>query len=252
MDIELLSITFAANETKRFERAGRRIDVLDAPYSIAEIALYDTGGAASGFLRNCEIGVYAKVPYQSFNITNGPVAQTVRLLVTDGDGGSNKQPGVVRVVDQGVEKTAALSQFLNSTRVAAQAGAAGLSVLLAGSRKVAIKRVQIAAATTQAVFFGYGTGAPGTVLGSTAANNKRVGGALSSAIAYAATAASGVPTALELPGYTFGGRVYVQDFVTVELALTTPILLQPGQCFLVNGAAINREVCGNFDFEEFD
>lgn len=252
MDIELLPITFAANETKHFARAGRRIDVIDAPYSLAEIALADSTGAAVGFVRNSETGIYARVPFTTFAITNGATAQTIRLLITDGDGGSNKLPGVVRVVDQGAEKTAALAQFLNSTRVAAQAAAVGLSVLVAGSRKVAIKRVQIAAATAQATFFGFGTGAPGTVLGSTAANNKRMGGPQSSAIAYAATAASGVPTALELPGYIFGGRVYVQDFVTVELALTTPILLQPGQCFLVNGAQVNREVCGNFDFEEFD
>lgn len=252
MDIELLTITLAANESKRFERAGRRIDVIDAAYPIAELALTDTNGGAAGFLRNVDVGIFARLGFAGFAITNGSTAQTVRVLVTDGDGGSNKQPGVVRVVDQGAEKTAALSQFLNSTRVAAQAAAVGLSVLLAGSRKVAIKRVQIAAGTAQAVLFGYGTGAPGTVLGSTAANNKRVGGAASSAIAYAATAATGTPTAPELPGYIFGGRVYVQDFVTIELALTTPILLQPGQCFLVNGGVINREVCGNFDFEEFD
>lgn len=249
--MELLTFAIAANETKVFKRAGRYFEIIDAAYAL-NVDLYDANGGKSDGMLGALSGLFVSGPFTEFVVTNGAVAQTVTLMVHEGQGGSRRQPGVVRVVDQGVEKTAALSQFLNSTRVAATVGAVGLSVLVAGARKVAIKRVQIAAATAQAVFFGYGTGAPGTVLGSTTANNKRVGGPASSATAYAATAAGATPTAPELPGYIFGGRVYVQDFVTVELALTTPILLQPGQCFLINGAVVNREVCGNFDFEEFD
>lgn len=190
------------------------------------------------------------VPASRWNITpvNPALVSTVRLGIATVE--TARLVGNVRVIDSGADKTEALAQFLNSTRVAAQAAAVGLSVLVAGARRVAIKRVQIAAGSTEAVFFGYGSGAPGTVLSSVSANNKRVGGPGSSATVYSATSVVSTPTPLELPGYIFGGRVYAQAYVTLELALTTPIILQPGQCFLVNGAVINREICGNFDFEE--
>ncbi|QAZ41226.1 hypothetical protein C1M51_18375 [Methylibium sp. Pch-M] len=250
MDIELLTITLSANESKRFERAGRRIDVIDAAYPIAELALTDTNGGAAGFLRNVDVGIFARLGYASFSITNGATAQTVRVLVTDGDGGSNKQPGVVRVVDQGSEKTIAGAQYFGSSTRPAAGGVVGLAGLLAGTRPLALKRVQLGSATAGELTLWAGTAAPASGPVSLSLRNKLLAAVATVPQRATGTATTITPSGAELPGGISYAGLYVPANGIAELPLTTPIVIPAGTWFGAVGSAVNTDVKFIFDVEE--
>lgn len=99
MDIELLTFTLAAGATAQFAKAGRYIEIIEADYGIASITLTDESGGQSAVMRNTKSGLYAEVAFKQVDIVNGATAQTITLLVTDGRGGSRRQPGNVVIVD---------------------------------------------------------------------------------------------------------------------------------------------------------
>lgn len=95
--MELITFTFAAGETKRFERAGRYIEVIDA---LAPVSLFlsDRSGARVGYAVDALSGMYLGGAFAALDIYSA-TAQTVELLITDGDGGSRRQPGNVAIID---------------------------------------------------------------------------------------------------------------------------------------------------------
>lgn len=99
MDIELLTFTLAAGATAQLAKAGRYVEVIVADYPIASLTLTDENGGQSAFVRNALSGLYAEVPFKQLDIVNGSTAQTITLLVTDGRGGTRRQPGQVSVVE---------------------------------------------------------------------------------------------------------------------------------------------------------
>lgn len=241
MDIELLPITFAANETKHFARAGRRIDVIDAPYSLAEIALADSTGGAVGFVRNSESGIFAKVPFTTFAITNGPTAQTIRLLVTDGDGGTNRLPGVVRVVDQGAEKTQAGAQFC-----AAPASTSGAPIRViafhALTRPFAAKRISVVSDVAGEVqfFTAQGNPIPANTVG--AIPNKLAGAAAVDTVSHRFSLASAqfITAGVDYASVGAFATLVLAANVLTELPLTTPFVLPVGWAIGVNATLANR------------
>lgn len=96
--MELLPITLAAGETKRFEKAGRYLEIIDATAAI-DVFLYDSAGGRGDEARNALSGLYLEVPFAAMEIYSA-TAQTITLLLTDGRGGSRRQPGIVSVTNK--------------------------------------------------------------------------------------------------------------------------------------------------------
>lgn len=99
--MELLTIQLAANETKQFRKAGAYCEIIDSQAAIG-INFLSVLGGQTGSIKGGLSGLYLEVDYGAFDITNGPAAQTVTLLLCDAgeSGGSRRQPGNVRVIDE--------------------------------------------------------------------------------------------------------------------------------------------------------
>lgn len=165
--MELLSFTFAANETKRFERAGRYIEVIDAPYAF-NLFLSDAAGGRVDHALNALSGLFLEGNYAAVDMTNGANAQTVTLLVTDGRGGSRRQPGVVQVVDGGRARTLANVAGVGSVPASAVIGNFSHVQLWnpAGSgRNVFVRNVVVATATVNGFYIRTHNAALTTLIG---------------------------------------------------------------------------------------
>jgi hypothetical protein len=97
--MKIITETLAANETKGFSFVGEYLEVLQADNPIT----VKFRGMATGFgseeMENVLSGMFErpKGAYSGFTVTNGAVAQTIKLFVGMGDGGSRRQPGTVNV-----------------------------------------------------------------------------------------------------------------------------------------------------------
>ncbi len=96
--MELLTFTIAAGETKRFERAGRYFEIIDATAAISVVFDGEVGsrqddmiGALSGF--------YVVGAFKSFAVSS-TTAQAVTIMFAEGSGGSRRQPGNVTIIDK--------------------------------------------------------------------------------------------------------------------------------------------------------
>jgi hypothetical protein len=97
--VELLTFTIAATETKRFEVAGRYLEIIDSADRL-NIDFNGPDGNRVDSMRGALSGFYSEEPFGAFEVTNpGAVAQVVTLMITDRRGGSRRQPGNVIVVD---------------------------------------------------------------------------------------------------------------------------------------------------------
>lgn len=251
---ELLTLPMAAGETKRLERAGRYIEVIDAAAAF-DLYLSDANGGRTEYVKGALSGLYLQGAFGAIELYS-PTAQTVLLLVTDGTGGTRRQPGVVRVVDQGAEKTLAARQFFGGVISQATAGKFGYVFLgvTAGALRVAVKRVVITSGVAGQVQFGIANPA-GSVYTSAIKYplpNKLFGGATSAQAEVAGSPAGTVypPTAGELDGWVPYGGLSMQAGVPIELPLTTPLVLPAGKMFVVATMVANRDLTATWDVEE--
>lgn len=248
--MELLSITLAANETKQFAKAGRYFEIIESAFPIT-VNFYSASGAQSDSMVNALSGLFLEDPYVHFSISNGATAQTVILLLMEiGRGGSRRQPGTVRVIDQGADKTATGNQFL---LVFSQASGAGGSIVAikANTKKVFVKSLMVGSDTAGTLEIFMGTAAP-TANPSVppAGRNKRLfGAAADHSVAYGTCATLPV-TGGEVPGASVIGYVSIQANATQLIPLTTPIEIDPGGFLLVASGAINKSVSVIADIEE--
>jgi len=113
--VELVSFTFAAGETKRFERAGRYLEIIDSAAAI-DIQLTDNEGGAVDYATGALSGLYMESSFAAITMKSA-TAQTVTLLVTDGRGGSRRQPGNVVIVDK--VSSAVQTQAAGATAISA-------------------------------------------------------------------------------------------------------------------------------------
>lgn len=93
-----LRFTIAAGETKVFEIAGRYLEIIDATGPI-DIGLYDRNGSQADDGKGLLSGTYMETAYSKFELTSAS-AQTIELFLTDTRGGTRRQPGNVRVIDE--------------------------------------------------------------------------------------------------------------------------------------------------------
>lgn len=245
MDIELLNFTLAAGQVVRFERAGRYIEVIDAPYNIASISLTGDDGQQGAFVRNCLSGIYAEVSFKGVELTNGSTAQTVQILITDGRGGSRRQPGVVQVVDSERSKVLGGVAF-RSGQVQAGGGAGSARCQIfnpAGSGKlVFVNGVSISVSANDDYGVHTTTTQAPNVNGSALAMD--VTGAAASVLCRSDNTATAYLNIRSL----HSGTLLANS--ERELIFRRPVLLRAGYGLTVFANALPTNVRANFDIEE--
>ena len=225
--MELLTITLAANETKQFAKAGRNFEIIDSVYPLRVDFVGDQGQQTDSMV-NALSGLYLEDPFSAFSITNGATAQSVTLLIIEaGRGGSRRQPGIVRVVDQSIDKTAAGAQFLGSATNGRALIKFNLVGIKAGTKSIILKRLLVSSTTSgqMALYRANADATLDAVVSAGFSNNKLFGGAASLASSVIASSAAAGPTALELPGILGLVGLFLNANSLTEVPLTSPILL---------------------------
>ncbi|KQW76586.1 hypothetical protein [Methylibium sp. Root1272] len=247
--MELLTFAIAANEIKVFKRAGRYFEIIDSAYALT-VDFYDENGGKSDGMLGALSGLFVSGPFTEFTVSNGAAAQTVTLMIHEGRGGSRRQPGVVRVVDENVEKTNRETQYFGLSRRVGSATKVGLVGVIAGSKSIVIKRFSYTAAAAGICTLFSGTGAPTDSYLTLGVRNKKIGAADAQALRFSALAATINPTGVEVPGVVLLMTIYAAANVLTEFPLTTPLVVPAGYCFGISGPAINTEAGFGFDVEE--
>lgn len=233
-----LRFSIAAGETKVFVIAGRYLEIIDATGPVT-IGLYDKAGSQTDDAKDILSGTYMQGEFSQFEIFSA-TAQTIELFLTQTGGGTRRQPGNVRVIDQSADQTAALNQFLAMNSVSD--GAKGVIVgLWAQTKPITIRSLQFGSNTTTAMAVVTGTTRPATGQGAAPApTNKMVGSAAAtSALAVSGTMAGALPVvAADLPGVATVGYINAQANQLYSFPLKTPIVIPAGRFFgFATGAA---------------
>jgi len=251
--MELLTISLAANETKQFRKAGSYIEIIDSASAIS-INLWSVSGGQTDGIKGGLSGLYMTADFGAFDVVNGPSAQTVTLMVCDAgeSGGSRRQPGNVRVIDQSADQTMALSQFvaMNSVQDAAKGVIVGL---WAQTKQMVIRSIQFGSNATTGIALVTGTGRPVNGQGTAPVPaNKMIGSpAASSALPVSGTMAGGHPTvSADLPGVSTIGYFSAQANILYRLELKTPLIVPAGRFFGFSTAAANTSVNFIAEIEE--
>ncbi|MFY7915880.1 MAG: hypothetical protein ACOVPA_14580 [Rubrivivax sp.] len=259
--MELLTFTIGASESKRFEKAGRYLEIIDAAGPL-NIDMNEASGNRADSMRNALSGFYSEEPFSAFEVTNPGPAQTVTLMITDRRGGSRRQPGTVSVIDGARARTLADVAF---TAGGAQSGGADQTchILLSNpantGRRIVISQLGIYATASAgglivSIHQAQGPTLSGDALLRTGASKRQINGA--APLASVASARS-LSSATALPGVThteimtiYGTTVGVQR----EIENTEPIMLFPGSSMVIRasprsvGASI--EMAAWYDYTE--
>lgn len=147
--MEILKFTIAAGESKRFEKAGRYIEIIDADQALS-VFFYDENGGQSDDAQGVVSGLFVEGRYSAF-VVSSVQAQTVTLLLSDGRGGSRRQPGNVSVID----RVSSVCQSLNVSNTGA-AFAANVVVAPAANVNGLIVRASICGVQAGAGAYGNG------------------------------------------------------------------------------------------------
>lgn len=247
--MELLTFDIGAGESKIFQRAGRLLEVIDAAYPLT-VKPWGDGGAQGESLVNVLSGLYLRQGFSGFEVQSA-TAQSVTLMVTDSDGGSRRQPGLVRVVDQGAEKTRAGLQFITSLGQAASVGQNAVVALQPNGRRLIVKKLSLSSTVAGRVQIGKATSL-GTASGAPVAldcNKLDSGAAPLSRYALGYSAGIG-PTGAEVPGLKYFATVHVPASTQQEVPLTTPLVFEGTSALILSAFALNRDVALIVDFEE--
>jgi hypothetical protein len=248
--VELLQFNIAAGETKRYEVAGRYLEIIEAADRL-NIEFNGPDGNRVHSMRGALSGFYSEEPFGAFEVTNPGAAQTVTLMITDRRGGSRRQPGNVRIVDQSIDKTRAQNQFWGSVGVGASVGQASWAWLQPNGRQVAVKAIAVQSSIAGPIFVGRAASAGTAAGGFNPFNGNKFFGALASLARVSAGFSAGVnPTAAEIPGYIGLANLQVPANTLINVPLGTPILLEGTNALVITGNALNRDVTMLVDYEE--
>jgi hypothetical protein len=238
--MELLSFTLAAGETKRWERAGRYVEVIDAT-SAFSIYLTDANGGRVDYAINALSGIYLEGAYSAIEMTSA-TAQTVTLLVTDGRGGSRRQPGIVQVVDGERQKVVSGVAFRGVGAATGSSACVEVWNPVGSGKNLFIDEVRAGALNAdswgiQTSDFQLATA------GNTPSNLDRSGAA---SVALMRTGDASTMTSVKGMG-----AGYIQASADTVFQLRRPIMVRPGfGCgFYLNGAA--NTVRATFEWEEW-
>lgn len=243
--MELLSFSIAAGETKRFERAGRYLEIIDAQAAV-DVFLTDSGGSPVDRMLAALSGMYVEEHFAAFEVANRQgTAQAVVLMVTETRGGSRRQPGNVRVIDTNRATTVDGRSWLvpnSQAAVAARLLRAGVWVPAGQSNRIVIERIEFstsgAATPFQIVTI---SAAPATVnaLGAGVAAKRTGGPSPLSFLRAFDDVAAGV-----------GTTMYVKTAVSSVYEPKTPIVVLPGFGVVVVNNTAGQDMASNFDVIE--
>lgn len=244
-----LGATGSGREAQVFDIAGRYFEILESGGPVT-VAFYDANCSRSRDLElaNVDSGFYVAGAFQRFEVMNVyATAQTVRVAYGSGTGGSRRQPGTVRVIDQGADKTLLGAQFAGGySHTPPATRAAWVGQQASASKRIAIKRLLVSASTAGLVSLQYATSVSGT--GYTANRytiaSKLYGGADSGANLFTGTDQSTIAGARLL------ADVLLVANQSIEVPLTTPVILPVGCCLIVMGVQGDRTTQALFDYEE--
>ena len=243
--MELLSFTIAAGETKRFERAGRLLEIIDASAAL-NIELTGPNGEQADDMRGALSGFYSLAPFNGFEVSNPQTyAQAVVLMIADGNGGSRRQPGNVRVIDNSSDKTLAGQQFVGSITCSPPVGKIAVAGIKAISKRVAARRIVLSSTLAGSVSLIGLSGDPTTdaLVQGVFANNKLSSGAQSTT--FHVRASDNV-----MPGAKALGSVYIAANVPYEFPISSPVVVEVGYLLVASAGVIDRNIILLCDFEE--
>lgn len=244
-------------QTFSVDGTGRQID------AAARFFRYESGSAAGAdeairvYADGNDLGTYlpgdaVRLPVNATRWVLTPASSALVATVRLGIGSveSARLVGTVRVVDEGVTKTDAGRQYISSTRRGATGGKFSIAGVLAGARRVVVKRIGVATDVAGRMLLVYGTGAPTDTPSQQTIVNKRLGGADASALRATGLSVAQAPTTAELPGSVSMQSLFAPANTLAELLLTTPIVLPVGYFLGVVGPAVLTEANFQFDIEE--
>jgi hypothetical protein len=249
--MENLRFNIAAGETKVFVKAGRYFEILESSGPVT-LGFYDQSGNQNNDATNVLSGTYVEDSFSQFDISS-PTAQTVEILISDGKGGTRRQPGVVAVVDAGKARTLANQAFM--ARVSNVSGAgqyvtAQLFMPAGASRRAVVSGVTFSNSVAASVFLTLTSTAQAALGSVTQGASKLGGGAASVATTQGILAAT-------LPGVGFvDAQIVYQASVQAGVAQTVqfkePVVLPPGWglMILANATGGAQTLSGAFEFIE--
>ncbi len=239
--MELLTFTIGASESKRFEKAGRYLEIIDAAGPL-HIDMNDGSGNRADSMRNALSGFYSEEPFSAFEVTNPGAAQTVTIMITDRRGGSRRQPGTVSVIDGGRARTLSGASFIApviGAAVAAQNTHAQLWNPNTATRRIVLKSITISSSVAGRMHIRIHNTAATTSWGTMF--NKNIG-------------AAAIPDAEMRFGSSVGligsgglGFFELQAGNCFVYRFEDPLIIAPGVGVLVWHAALNADVLAVFD-----
>jgi hypothetical protein len=237
--MELLQLTIAAGETKVFEKAGRYFEIIDATSAITVTFVGRDGGTVED-MRSALSGFYAEGSFIGFQVYSA-TSQTLLIMVTDGRGGSRRQPGVVKVIDGGRERTLAGKAGIGSASQAADAANFSYVQLWnpgTNTLPIAVRRILIDSGAANGFWIRTHNAALAIALGNPVSKlNQGVLGTLElrGGLTAALTGNSVMNAALP------ANSPFMYSF-------EEPIVLQPGYGLAVAGGAYSSSIRATFDF----
>ncbi len=239
--MELLTFTIGASESKRFEKAGRYLEIIDAAGPL-HIDMNDGSGNRADSMRNALSGFYSEEPFSALEVTNPGAAQTVTLMITDRRGGSRRQPGVVSVIDGGRARTLSGAAFIGpgiGAAVAAQNAHVQLWNSNAATRRIVLKSVTISSSVAGRMHLRIHNTSATNFWGSLF--NKNLGAALIPDAEIRFGSSVGLIGSVGLGFFDLqAGSCFVYRF-------EDPLILAPGVGVLAWHSALNADVLAVFD-----
>lgn len=175
--MEIITFVIAAGETKRFERAGRYIEIIEAAGAI-DLFTYDAAGGRVDGARGALSGLYMEHSFSALEVTSG-TEQTVKLLLTEGRGGSRRQPGVVQVIDGGRVRSLTNLSFIAGGSISTAAAGEWPVVQLvnpSATKRLLVKKAYWGSDIATAIRLGRLSVSQGEVIANSV-NSKLLGGA---------------------------------------------------------------------------
>lgn len=227
--MELLGpFTIAAGETKVFHKQARYLEVIKASADL-DILMLGPSGEAMDEMRGALSGFYAEAPFVQLQVKNrAATAQVVTLMVTDGRGGSRRQPGTVEVIDASQRYSITGAAFMARYAIFAGAGnmpGMQINCKAGAAQSIYIQKIVFSSTLAGAARMGFVT--PNA--GSTQIQAKN--GTLLDTLQFSADNFQGAVGLLISNGL---GNLEVQASVEKTIDLKAPIVVAPGTAFGVS------------------
>lgn len=256
--ISIFNLTLAANESREVAITGEYFELRNAVYPVALIELLDRSGGVVSRLENPEQSDFVRPGrYETVRVTNGPTAQTIKHFYGTGDAGSRRTSGSVQVIGT-VGVTGDVS-VIDGGKARTIAGNAFMLSIASGPSAGNISQIQLwnPAGTGKNIIlkaFNLGAGAGGLMrsglvvvalanIAAPASLSKLGGGAAGAAqLRYANPAAS----TLANPSLSF----YVNASDSRPIVLQEPIVLPPGNGYIIESTGVNVQIIGGYEWVE--